>query len=395
VNAGPLARLRVLELPAIGPVPFAAMMLADLGAEVIRLDRPSDVGAEPAGPLARIYAGLDATGRNRRRVAIDLKTAPGIQLARRLAASCDVLLEGFRPGVAERLGLGPDACRADNPALVYGRMTGYGQDGPLAHWAGHDINYLALSGALDSIGHDGGPPTAPLGYLGDFGGGGLYLAFGVLAALTERQHSGLGQVVDAAIVDGVGLLGSVQRYLRLSGAMTGPRGTNELDGGHPLYGVYETADGQWVSFGAVEPKFRAGLLQRLGIERPESTGLADPATWPRLRQRIAGLIGGQTRAHWEEQLDGPDLCFAPVLSHEQALQHPHQVARQAFVDVGGEPQAAPGPRFDRTPPAPPGPAPVPGADTHAVLTELGLSRDEIAALERCGTIAAPPARSAG
>ena len=387
-KAGPLARIRVLELPAIGPVPFAAMMLADLGADVIRLDRPGDVGAEPSGPLQRAYAGLDPTGRNRRRIAVDLKDAGGVQLALRLAASCDVLLEGFRPGVAERLGLGPGTCQARNPALVYGRMTGYGQDGPLAHHAGHDINYLALSGALDSIGHDGGPPAAPLGYLGDFGGGGLYLAFGVLAALTERQHSGLGQVVDAAIIDGVGLLGSVQRYLRLSGAMPGPRGTNELDGGHPVYGVYETADAQWVSFGAVEPRFRAGLLRRLGIDGAD---LTDPAAWPVLRHQIAGLIRERSRAQWEEILAGADIVFAPVLSHEQALRHPHHVARNAFVDVGGESQVAPGPRFDRTPAAAPCPAPAPGAHTRAVLTELGLSPEEIAALERSGAIACPPA----
>ncbi|HXP55444.1 MAG TPA: CaiB/BaiF CoA-transferase family protein [Streptosporangiaceae bacterium] len=395
MTAGPLARIRVLELPAIGPVPFAAMMLADLGADVIRLDRPGDVSIEAAEPLGRAYAGLDPTGRNRRRVAIDLKAAQGVQLARQLAASCDVLLEGFRGGVAERLGLGPDACMAGNPALVYGRMTGYGQDGPLAQQAGHDINYLALSGALDSIGHDGGPPAAPVGYLGDFGGGGLYLAFGVLAALTERQHSGAGQVVDAAIIDGVSLLGSVQRYLRLSGAMPGPRGTNELDGGHPLYGVYETADSQWISFGAVEPRFRAGLMQRLGIEGPEGAELAGPATWLRLRRRIAKLISERTRAQWEDLLAGSEICFAPVLSHEQAMRHPHHVARQTFVDVGGESQVAPGPRFGRTPPSSPRPAPPPGADTHAVLTELGLSREEIATLERSGIVAAPPGRSAG
>lgn len=383
-DAGPLSSIRVLELPAIGPVPFAAMMLADLGAEVIRVDRPGDVGAEPFDPLQRAYAGLDPTGRNRRRIAVDLKSAQGVQLALRLADSCDVLLEGFRPGVAERLGLGPDACQARNRALVYGRMTGWGQDGPLAHQPGHDINFIALSGALDSIGYDGGPPAAPLGYLGDFGGGGMYLAFGVLAALTERHHSGLGQVVDAAIVDGVGLLGSVQRYLRLSGAMAGPRGTNELDGGHPTYGVYETADAQWITFGAVEPRFRAELLRRLGIDGHD---LADQATWPDLRHRIAGLIRQRTRAQWEEILADADTCFAPVLSHEQAMRHPHHVARGAFVDVGGESQVAPGPRFGRTPAGAPCPAPAPGADSRAVLAELGLSPGEITALERSGTVA--------
>jgi alpha-methylacyl-CoA racemase len=382
--SGPLAGIRVLELPAIGPVPFAAMLLADLGADVIRVDRPGDAGADPPDPLQRAYAGLDPTGRNRRRIAVDLKSSPGVQLVLRLCDRCDVLLEGFRPGVAERLGLGPEVCGARNPALVYGRMTGWGQDGPLAHQAGHDINYIALSGALDSIGHAGGPPAAPLGYLGDFGGGGLYLAFGVLAALTERHRSGLGQVIDAAIVDGAGLLGSMQRYLRLSGAMTGARGTNELDGGHPTYGVYETADAEWISFGAVEPRFRAELLARLGIAAGE---LGDQATWPRLRARIAGLVRGRTCAQWRDLLAGADVCFAPVLTHEQAMRHPHHVARRAFVDVGGESQVAPGPRFARTPAGTPRPAPVPGADTRAVLAELGLSREEIAALERSRVVA--------
>jgi alpha-methylacyl-CoA racemase len=263
-------------------------------------------------------------------------------------------------------------------------MTGWGQDGPLAPRAGHDINYIALSGALDSIGHDGGPPVAPLGYLGDFGGGGLYLAFGVLAALSERHRSGLGQVIDAAIVDGAGLLGSVQRYLRLSGAMSGPRGTNELDGGHPTYGVYETVDAQWISFGAVEPRFRGELLRRLGISIGD---LGDRATWPPLRQRIAGIVRGRTRAQWEELLADADVCFAPVLTHEQALAYPHHAARGSFVDVGGESQVAPGPRFARTPAAAPRPARQPGADTRAVLAELGLSGDEITALERGGVVA--------
>jgi alpha-methylacyl-CoA racemase len=376
----------VLELPAIGPLPFAAMLLGDLGADVIRLDRLDDVGADPADPLQRAYAGLDPTGRNRRRIAVDLKSPPGVQVALRLADSCDVLLEGFRPGVAERLGLGPDVCAARNPALVYGRMTGWGQDGPLARQAGHDINYIALAGALDSIGHDGGPPVAPLGYLGDFGGGGLYLAFGVLAALNERHQSGLGQVIDAAIVDGVGLLGSVQRYLRLSGAMPGPRGTNELDGGHPVYGVYETADSQWISFGAVEPRFRVELLRRLGIDPRE---LGGQPTWVPLRERIAGILRGRTRTQWEELLADADVTFAPVLTHEQAMCHPHHVARRSFTDVGGESQVAPGPRFARTPAGPPRPAPGPGADTRAVLAELGLSQEEIGALERSRAVGAP------
>lgn len=386
VGAGPLSGVRVLELPAIGPVPFAAMLLGDLGADVIRLDRLDDVGADPADPLQRAYSGLDPTGRNRRRVAVDLKSPPGVQVALRLADRCDVVLEGFRPGVAERLGLGPDVCQGRNPALVYGRMTGWGQTGPLAGWAGHDINYIALSGALDSIGQAGGPPVAPLGYLGDFGGGGLYLAFGVLAALNERHRSGLGQVIDAAIVDGVGLLGSVQRFLRLSGSMPGPRGTNELDGGHPTYGVYETADSQWIAFGAVEPRFRTELLRRLGIDPRE---LGDQSTWPPLRQRIAAIVRRRTKAQWDELLAEADVTFAPVLSHEQAMHHPQHVARGSFTVVGGESQVTPGPRFDRTPAGVPRPAPAPGADTRTVLAELGLSPGEIAALESSRVIAWP------
>jgi alpha-methylacyl-CoA racemase len=385
-SAGPLAGIRVLELPAIGPVPFAGMLLGDLGADVVRVDRLQDVDADPVDPLRRAYVGLDPTGRNRRRIALDLKSPRGADLALQLVARSDVLLEGFRPGVAERLGLGPGPCAARNPALVYGRMTGWGQDGPLAHMAGHDINYIALSGALDSIGSDGGPPVAPLGYLGDFGGGGMYLAFGVLAALQERHRSGLGQVVDAAIVDGAGLLGSMQRYLRLSGAMAGPRGTNELDGGHPTYGVYETADAEWVSFGAVEPQFRAELLRWLGID---ATELGDQATWPRLREQIAGLVRGRTRDEWCELLESTDVCFAPVLSHEQTAHHPHHAARHAFVDVEGESQVAPGPRFARTPAGVPRRAPAPGADTRAILAELGAGADEIATLEQSQVIASP------
>jgi alpha-methylacyl-CoA racemase len=313
----------------------------------------------------------------------------------RLAAGSAALIEGYRPGVAERLGVGPAECWARNPALVYGRMTGWGQDGPLAAAAGHDIAYIAVTGALHAIGRAGGPPQVPVNYLGDFSGGSMFLALGVVAALLSARATGRGQVVDAAIVDGVGLLGSVQRYLRLSGAMPGPRGTNELDGGHPFYGVYETADGQWISFGAVEPKFRAGLGQRLEIKEPESADLADPAAWPRLRRRIAKLISERTQTQWEHLLAGSEICFAPVLSHEQAMRHPYHVARQTFIDVGGESQVAPGPRFGRTPPSSPRPAPHPGADTHAVLTDLGLSLEEIATLERSGIVAAPPRRSAG
>jgi alpha-methylacyl-CoA racemase len=362
------------------------MLLGDLGADVIRVDRLSDVGADPQDPLQRAYVGLDPIGRNRRRIAVDLKASAGSELVLRLADSADVLLEGFRPGVAERLGVGPDACAARNPALIYGRMTGWGQEGPLARTAGHDINYIALSGALDSIGHLGGPPVAPLGYIGDFGGGGMYLAFGVLAALADRHRSGLGQVVDAAIVDGAGLLGSMQRYLRLSGAMAGPRGTNELDGGHPTYGVYESADGQWISFGAVEPQFRSELLRRLGIGAAE---LGDRATWPALRQQIAGLVRARTCGEWRELLEDADVCFAPVLTHEQTAQHPHHAARNSFVDVGGESQVAPGPRFARTPAGAPRRAPVPGADTRAILAELGVNAAEITALEQSQVVASP------
>jgi len=376
---GPLAGIRVIELPGIGPLPFACMLLADLGADVIRIDRPDDVGRQPRSALDVAMLSLDPLGRNRRRLAIDLRAPEGAELLLRMAETADVVMEGFRPGVVERLGVGPKDCRSRNDRLVYGRATGWGQTGPLAHSAGHDINYLALSGVLDSIGSRGGPPVAPMGHIGDFGGGGLFLAFGVLAALIERERSGKGQVVDAAILDGVGLLGSLQRFLSQHGAVPAGRATGPLDGGSHFYNVYETADGKHITFGAVEPKFHRELLVQLGLD-PAGVEQLDSGGWPDLRKKIADVVRGRTRAQWQELLEGTDVCFAPVLTAAEAPLHPHHLARGTFVTVDGEVQAAPGPRFDRTPAsAPTAPRP-PGADALTILAELGIAEDEVARL---------------
>jgi alpha-methylacyl-CoA racemase len=376
---GPLHGLRVVELAGIGPGPMCAMLLADLGADVVRVDRlePSGLGV----PVARRF---DVSGRNRRSVALDIRTPAGRDAVLRLADGADVLIEGFRPGVAERLGLGPQDCRARNPRLVYGRMTGFGQDGPLAAAAGHDLNYIALSGALHAIGAAGGKPVPPLNLVGDYGGGALYLAFGLLAALFERQRSGEGQVVDAAMVDGAASLMSIFHGLAAAGTWTAQRGENLLDGGAPFYDTYETADGRWVSIGALEPKFFAELVQRLGIDPGFVARQQDRASWPALRAAIAGAIRARTRDEWCAALEGTDVCFAPVLAIEEAPQHRHARAREAYVDVGGVVQPAPAPRFSRSRPAPPRAAREPGSDTDAVLAEAGFGAAEIAALRAAG-----------
>jgi alpha-methylacyl-CoA racemase len=383
---GPLAGVRVLELPNIGPMQFAGMALADLGAEVLRLDRASSVvagtGTMPASP----YASLD---RNRRSAGIDLKHPEGAATLLRLCESADVLMEGFRPGVAERLGIGPDACLARNPRLVYGRMTGWGQDGPLAADPGHDINYIALAGVLAHIGPAGGPPVPPINLIGDFGGGGLLLAFGVLAALLERERSGRGQVVDAAMVDGAAMLMSVFVGLSAMGFWSDERGTNLLDGGAHFYGVYETADGGWVSIASYEPQFYAELARLLG-----PLGIAlDPAaqmdqnTWPGLKAQMAELFRTRTRDEWVRFFAGHEVCFAPVLTMNEAREHPHNRARGTFTEVEGAPQPAPAPRFSRTPGAVSRPPVVPGADTDTALADWGFSAGEIVALRAQGTIA--------
>ncbi len=378
---GPLDGLRVVELASIGPGPMCAMLLADLGADVVRVDRlePSGLGV-PTAPR------FDIAARGRRSVALDLKSPAGREAVLRLVDGADVLIEGFRPGVAERLGLGPDDCAARNPRLVYGRMTGFGQQGPLAHAAGHDLNYIALSGALHAIGTAGGKPVPPLNLVGDYGGGALYLAFGLMAAVFERQRSGRGQVVDAAMVDGAASLMSLFYGLHAAGNWGGGRGENLLDGGAPFYDTYETADGRHVALGALEPKFFAELARRLGLDERFVKRQYDRKLWPEMREAIAAAVRTKTRDEWCSALEGSDACFAPVLSLEEAPRHAHAQARGAFVTLDGVVQPAPAPRFGRSVPGTPRPAPVIGVHTEAVLAEAGYTPDEIAALRRGGTI---------
>jgi alpha-methylacyl-CoA racemase len=376
---GPLNGLRVVELASIGPGPMCGMLLADLGAGVVRIDR-----LEPSGLGVAMDRRHDVNARSRRSVALDLKAAAGRDAALKLIARADVLIEGFRPGVAESLGLGPADCHARNPGLVYGRMTGFGQTGPLAKAAGHDLNYIALTGALHAIGPAGGKPVPPLNLVGDYGGGALYLAFGILAALWERQRSGRGQVVDAAMVDGAASLASIFYGLHAGGAWSEPRGANLLDGGAPFYDTYETADGRHVSVAALEPKFFAQLARALGLEPRFVQRQYDRRLWPEMRQAIAVALRQRTRDDWCAQLEGSDACFAPVLSFDEAPRHAHAVAREAFVTIDGVVQPAPAPRFDRTPAGRPRPAPEVGADTAQVLREAGCSDAEIEALRACG-----------
>jgi alpha-methylacyl-CoA racemase len=382
---GPLSGVRAIELAGIGPAPFCGMMLADLGAEVVRIERVTlaDVSAQPTDPLLR----------NRRSVALDLKNPCAVEAALRLIERSDLLFEGYRPGVAERLGLGPQVCLLRNPKLVYGRMTGWGQDGPLASAAGHDINYIALSGALHLIGLRGGKPVPPLNLVGDFGGGGLLLAFGMLAAYIEAQRSGRGQVVDAAMVDGAVALMGMFFAQRAGGQFIDGTGENFLGGAAPWYDTYRTRDGRYVAVGAIEPQFFSLLLENLGLDPKEWAGLGFPATderarrgWPRLRARLTEIFASRTQDEWRRVFEGTDACVAPVLSLAEAAQHPHNVARGTFVKVDGTEQNAPAPRFSRTPPGrvrPPRPA---GADTVAVLAEAGFSAQEIDRLKRDGAL---------
>ena len=383
---GPLNGIKVIELPNIGPMQFAGMALADLGAEVLRLDRATSVqsgeGTMPASP----YASLD---RNRRSVGIDLKHPDGVATVLRLCEAADVLIEGFRPGVAERLGVGPDECRARNPRLIYGRMTGWGQEGPLAHDVGHDINYIALAGVLAHIGTAGGPPVPPINLIGDFGGGGLLLAFGVLAAIIERSTSGHGQVIDAAMVDGSAMLMSVFVGLSAMGFWSDDRGTNLLDGGAHFYGVYETVDAKYISIASYEPQFYAALCNLLGpLDIPlDPATQMDESVWPVLKEEMATLFRTRSRDEWTTFFAGHDVCFSPVLTMNEARTHPHNVERKTFIDVDGAPQPAPAPRFSRTPGAVARAPVVPGADTDAALADWGIAADEIAALRQSGAVA--------
>lgn len=379
--AGPLSGLRVIEMVGIGPCPFAAMMLADMGAEVIRIDRKAGARAGEDSPYPVLGTRHDVMARGRRSLALDLKQAAGRTAALRLIERADVLLEGFRPGVMERLGLGPDACLERNPKLVYGRVTGWGQNGPLAQAAGHDINYVALSGMLYSMGRCDSPPPPPLNLAGDFGGGGMMLAFGVVCALLEARRSGQGQVVDAAMTDGAALLGAMMYGLRGFGAWSGQREGNLLDGGAPFYDTYACQDGKFISIGAIEPQFFATLLTLTGQNDPIFTKRWNKAHWPELKDRLAALFATKPRADWCRLLEGTDVCFAPVLDLEEAPRHPHNAARRTFVEIDGVTQPAPAPRFSRTAPAMPSAPSSPGADSDAILAEWGFSRQSIEALK--------------
>lgn len=378
---GPLAGVRIIELAGIGPGPMCAMLFADLGATVLRIDRvqPSGLGVER--PLR-----FNLLLRGRRALALDLKSAGGKALALKLVEKADALIEGFRPGVAERLGLGPEDCRARNPRLVYGRVTGWGQEGPLAQAAGHDLNYIALTGALHAIGRRGQPPTPPLNLLADYAGGALYLAFGVVCAILDARRSGEGQVVDAAMIDGVASLMAAFQGMVAAGLASHQRGTNTTDSGAPFYDVYECADGKWVSIAAIEPKFYAELLARLGIDPAEMPPQRDRAHWPEARERLASLFKTRSRDDWCAVLEGTDACFAPVLNTDEATAHPHHRARGTYVAIDGIAQPAPAPRFSRSRPDLPMPPQPASPETAEAALAGWLDPAEIAALRSAGTL---------
>ena len=374
---GPLQGVRVIEMTGIGPGPFCAMMLSDMGAEVIRIDRLQSRGE---GHRAHVLY------RGRRSVALDLKVPAGVETVLRLTESADVLLEGFRPGVMERLGLGPDVCLERNPRLVFGRMTGWGQSGPLAKRAGHDINYIAVGGALGAMGYDDRPPAPPLNLVGDFGGGAMYLLAGILAALIERGNSGRGQVVDAAMTDGTASLLGPFYGLMAMGWWRKERFSNRLDGAAHFYGCYECGDGKHIAIGALEPQFYALLLEKCGIDDPRFGEQLDQARWPELREKLAAVFKTRSRDEWCELLEGSDVCVAPVLNLAEAPEHPHNKARGTFVEMDGVLQPAPAPRFSRTPGAiQRGPA-LAGEHSDEVLRDWGMSDDDIAALKKAGAM---------
>lgn len=376
---GPLAGLTVVEFAGLGPAPFAAMMLADQGARVIRIDRPAS-DTHGAGMSTLTARRADVLARGRESIALDLKQPAARSIALRLIERADVLIEGFRPGAMEALGLGPDACLARRPALVYGRMTGWGQNGPLSQAAGHDINYTALSGALHSCARRGAPPTPTPGLVGDFGGGGMLLAFGVLAALTHARTTGQGQVVDASVCDGSALLTSLIQGWRSSGRWNAEAGTNNGDGGAHFYDVYACADGKYVSVGAMEAKFYALLREKCALDTTDFDAQWDPTNWPRLKDKMAEVFRTRSRAQWCALLEGSDACFAPVLDLDEAPQHPHNIARGTFATVDGITQPAPAPRFSKTPAAPCAVVREQGSHTHKLLAELGCDAATVAAL---------------
>ena len=378
---GPLQGLKVIELAGIGPCPMCAMLLAEMGADVVRVDRLTDpglgVGVAPEHNLL---------GRSRPSIAVDLKHPRGVETVLRLVEGADALIEGFRPGVTERLGLGPEDCAARNPALVYGRVTGWGRNGPLAGAAGHDLNYIALTGALHAIGRRGGPPTPPLNLVGDFGGGALYLALGVVAALYEARESGQGQTVDAAMIDGAASLMTAACALRAAGINDGPRGENVLDSGAHYYDVYETSDGRYVSIAPIEPKFYATLLAKMGLDSADVPHSSARADWPEAKAKLAAVFRTRTRDEWCAILEGTDACFAPVLGMDEAHRHPHNAARGTFVERDGIVQPNAAPRFGRTPGGIRRPPPAPGSGTRAVLAEWGFTAAEIDDLAALGVI---------
>ena len=379
---GALDGVRVIELAGIGPGPFCGMMLADQGAEVIQVDRAAAVrGGDPARPPGNV------NGRGRRSIGVDLKSPEGVETVLRLVEGAGMVFEGFRPGVAERLGVGPDDCLARTPAIVYGRMTGWGQDGPYSSMAGHDINYIALAGVLAHIGRSDSGPVPPMNLVGDFGGGGMYLAYGMVCALLEARNSGKGQVVDAAMVDGAASLMSFIHGMLASGFHSPERGTNLLDTGAHFYDVYECADGGWISLGSIEPQFYAELLDKLGLDAERFGKQNDRDLWPELSEEIAAVVRMKTRDEWDAILEGSDVCYAPVLTVDEAIRHPHNVARGTFIDVGGITQPGPAPRLSRTPGEVRRPPAHAGQHTDEVLSEAGFDDDEVAALRASGAVA--------
>ncbi len=376
--AGPLQGIRILELAGIGPGPFCGMMLADMGAEVIRIDRP---GGNPSAE-----GGHSVLFRNRRSIAVNLKQPRGVETILRLCETADAIFEGFRPGVTERLGVGPDACLARNPKLVYGRMTGWGQDGPLAHTAGHDMNYISLSGALHAIGRRNGPPVPPLNLVGDFGGGGMMLAFGMVCALLEAQKSGKGQVVDSSMVEGSAALMAMFYGMKTQGLYNGQRGSNLLDTGAHFYDVYETSDGKYISVGAIEPQFYAILREKAGLDDPDFNQQMNFPKWPQLTDKLAAVIKTKTRDEWAEIFEGTDACVAPVLDMDEAPKHPHNVARGSFIEVDGETQPAPTPRFSRSAFDAPSPIKRPGTHTRETLLDCGFSESDVDDLIKDGAV---------
>jgi alpha-methylacyl-CoA racemase len=375
MGKGPLSGLKVLEFAGIGPGPFCGMLLSDLGADVVRIDRKGSGRSSPA----------DITARGRRSVALDLKQRAAVETCLKLMESADAVFEGFRPGVMERLGLGPDVALQRNPKLVYGRMTGWGQTGPYAKAAGHDMNYIAITGALHAIGTDD-KPVPPLNLVGDFGGGALYLAFGLLAGVIQARESGRGQVIDCAMSDGAASLMAMFYGFKAMGLWQDQRRSNLLDGGAHFYDTYQCADGKWVSIGSIEPQFYALLLEKTGIDDPEFANQMSRDHWPSLREKLAAVIATKTQGEWCELMEATDVCFAPVLTLDEAPRHPHNQARRTFVEIAGVTQPAPAPRFSATPGEIQGPPPAIGAHNDQALADWGFSPADIEQLKGQGAL---------